>query len=129
MEGFVDVKDNKAVSKRKRANNEYYTKNNYNKENYAPISSNNISDNLFKETSKLAGKDGYYLSFVWQNSIPKYILPGMMTKILYLDEGKVREAEGCIVKAHHAIHSEETGITRLYFINHCTIIEFNIRCC
>jgi hypothetical protein len=124
MEGFVDVKDNKAVSKRKRANNEYYTKDNYNKENYAPISSNNISDNLFKATSKLAGKDGYYLSFVWQNSIPKYILPGMMTKILYLDEGKVREAEGCIVKVHHAIHSEETGITSNRYLCHSGISVF-----
>ncbi len=48
----------------------------------------------------------------------------MMTKILYLDEGKVREAEGCIVKAHHAIHSEETGITSNRYLCHSGISVF-----
>ena len=124
IDNFVEVKDNIAKAKRRKTNNEFYTKENYEHKNYAPISTNNVSDNLFKETSKLAGKDGYYISFVWQNSIPSYILPGMMTKILYLDEGIVRTVEGCVIKAHHAIHPEEAGMMGNRYLTQSGITVF-----
>ena len=124
IDNFVEVKSNIAKAKRKKTNNEFYTKENYDYKNYAPISTNNVSDNLFKETSKLAGKDGYYISFVWQNSIPSYILPGMMTKILYLDEGIVRTVEGCVIKTHHAIHPEEAGMMGNRYLTQSGITVF-----
>jgi restriction endonuclease S subunit len=41
-----------------------------------------------------------------------------------IPEGWVREAEGCIVKVHHAIHSEETGITSNRYLCHSGISVF-----
>lgn len=76
---------NAEIGNRKRADGVYYAP------TVAP------SDNLFKYTSRLAGKQVSNLNLVWENSEPDYVYPGMPCKYIFMDGGEYRELKGIIL--------------------------------
>lgn len=72
---------------------------------FSPMSDNRITANNFAERSKIAGRTGAYLSWMWENSYPDAIIPGMYVRVLYLTvDGQVNEIKGIILKAEHFEH-------------------------
>lgn len=124
FEGFTETKNNKTVAKRKENNKEFIVSEKSDKENYAPTEKNSITDNIYSLTSKLAGREGFLIALTWQNSVPSLIYPGMMVKILYLDEGKIRDVIGCVIKAHHFSHPEVAGLIGNRYLTHSGLSVF-----
>lgn len=69
---------------------------------FSPMSDNRITANNFAERSKIAGRTGAYLSWLWENSYPDAILPGMFIRVLYLTvDNQVNEMRGIVLKVEH----------------------------
>lgn len=99
MEGFADTKNNKSVLSRGANATEMLATARPNGMNQVRVAG--ITANPFVEYSRLARRQGSLLSFVWENSNPAVVFPGMMAKVLWLQEGEIQEAYGVVLKAHH----------------------------
>lgn len=111
MDGFVKVEGNKATSTRSENTSEYVSEAKKNKFNNVKLSDRQITSNTFVEHSKLARRQGSIFSFVWENSDQSLVVPGMMVKIMYLDQKYVKELYGTVLKMHHYTQLKGTGLT------------------
>lgn len=68
--------------------------------NYAPITDSKISNNPFKEYSKVLARNVARIDLVWENANPELIHPGMPCKYLYYNKEKLIELKGTIVHVH-----------------------------
>ena len=68
--------------------------------NYAPVSQDGPSINAFLQRSKVLARSLAQLDFVWENSDPQLIFPGMPCKYNYLSQGKVVSLKGTILFVH-----------------------------
>ena len=109
MEDFVKVEGNKATAGRGGTNNEFTTIKRPNGYNNVLNSDRKISANPFVEYSKLASRDGVFLSMSWENSDPTLIYPGMPVKILFMEQDEIRETYGVLIHAHHYVQTLGNG--------------------
>jgi hypothetical protein len=89
------TKDNKTIVARGKLNTEYVVDKNA---NYAPVSSDKITSNPFTSLSQVNFRGGGEFRAVWQNCDPNFLKPGIQTKILYDDEGKIKELYGVLIQ-------------------------------
>jgi len=108
---FANIVGSKAVVSRKSNNFEMMSEKRENKVQVVPVSSASINNNPFKEYSKLARRQGAVYTFIWQNSNPKKIFPGMMVKVKYLEGDEIKTIYGVMVRAFHYIQSRSPGMT------------------
>lgn len=101
MEQVATVQGNKAVMSRKRNNNEFTTDKRDDGIQHVPMAADRITSNPFPIYSGLAGRNGGVFKGVWQNSDPKLILPGMMTRIIYSEQNETKEMYGVVHRAQH----------------------------
>ena len=80
-------------------NNWEFTHSKLNATEYAPVKDRRMSANPFVEFSDLAKKKGGVLKLYWENSNPALLEPGMAIKVVYLREGVLKEAYGCLIYA------------------------------
>lgn len=105
MEGSATTKDNKAVMARGKNNSEFVTDTMLNeKANFAPVPQERITANPFPILSKLNARNGGAFKAVWQNSDPQLILPGMVTRIIYSDNGETKELFGVMLSSDSVSH-------------------------
>lgn len=116
MEGFAITKGNKAVLDRGVNNSEFVATKRENGNNNVQVSATPIHSNAMLEYSKLARRQGSVLSFVWENSLPNLVYPGMMVKILYLEDGEIKELFGVSLKAHHYVQTHGQGMTDTRYV-------------
>lgn len=105
MSGLTNTSGNKTTISRAANNSEFVAVKRDNGKNNVQLSERSITANPFVEYSKLAARNGGYLSLVWENSLPAVIYPGLMVKLLYLDAGEVKTIIGVVLKAHHYVHT------------------------
>lgn len=110
IENFVKVENNKAIVSRKDNNTELISEERKNGLNNVVKSTNSITANPFVEYSKLAVRQGGILSFVWENSNPSLMFPGMVAKVMYLENEEIKEVYGAILNAHHYTHLKGKGM-------------------
>lgn len=122
-EKHFEAKDNKAIISRKQVNHEYVYKD-LEEANTVYRSDNQIHANPFYEYSKLAGRRGLIYGFIWENSKPDLLLPGMMVKIIYLKKQKVCSIEGVLLKAHTAIQLKGQAITSFTYTTSTALFIF-----
>jgi hypothetical protein len=106
----VTVKNNKALISRGAFNSEYTAQTRSDGANYAPVSGSTINANPFEEMSKLAKRMGGVMAIEWQNSNPDLLTPGMMVRILYLENDQINQLDGVLLKAHTYVHQLGDGI-------------------
>jgi hypothetical protein len=111
MEGFTETKGNKTIASRGKNNSEFVSTERKNGNNNVHISDKPIHSNAMVEYSKLARRQGSVLSFVWENSLPSLLFPGMMVKLLYLEDSQIKTLYGVALKAHHYVQSKGQGMT------------------
>lgn len=102
----VTIKNNKAVISRKRNNNEFITDTKPDGLNHTPIPNERITSNPFVITSRLNNRRGGYFKGVWQNSDPKLITPGMVTRLIYSDLKEIKEFYGVVHKTDNISHMQ-----------------------
>lgn len=111
MEGFTTTKGNKTVASRGSNNSEFISIQRANGNNNVHMSTTPISANAMVEYSKLARRQGSVISLVWENSLPNLLFPGMMVKMLYMDNDEIKTVYGVALKAHHYVQSKGQGVT------------------
>jgi hypothetical protein len=124
MEGYVTVKDNKVAAARGANVSEFVSSQRPNGMQNVQLSSNPINANPHAEMSKLARREGSYLQMVWENSLPNLVYPGMMTKVLYLDEENIKEIYGVVLKVHHYVGLQGEGMTASRHVNNTMLAIF-----
>jgi hypothetical protein len=115
MRGFTETKDNKTVASRGKNNSEFIAIKRADGLNNVQVSKDAITANPYIEYSRLARREGSMIALEWQNSDPRLIFPGMMVKLLYLEEGLVLETFGVLVKAHHYVHNQAKGMAEIRY--------------
>lgn len=99
MEGFLDISNNRAVAKRTNNVNEYEAISRRGR-SMSRISEDQSSSNAFHEASKLAARNGAFVTLHWENSNPDLITPGLQCEIGFLVSEAARFINGVVVHAH-----------------------------
>lgn len=124
MDGFVKTQNNKTVASRGTNNSEFEALQRKDNISIAPLSARPINANPFVEYSAIARRDGAIFAFVWENSFPNLVFPGMMVKVLYLEDDEIKEHYGVLVKAHHFVQMRGQGMTEVRYVTHSTLSVF-----
>lgn len=122
--GFVDLKNNMAVAKRGKNNNEFVGEQAPNGKNNVRMSPEGITANPFLATSRLARSQGHFYMVEWENADPEIIKPGMNVKILYLNEGEVKSITGVLVKCHRQTKMHGKGLMATGYRSFCVLVVF-----
>lgn len=109
MDGFFEVANNIATAKRTNNANEY--------EAVARkagamtrFSEDMASSNAFNEASKVAMRNGAFLTMNWENSSPDYITPGLQCEVGFIVNGVPAFINGVVVHAHAYSALAGTGL-------------------
>jgi hypothetical protein len=100
MESVVKTADNKATISRTLLNHEFIAKEKDDGVNNVQVSKDRISANPFVEYSRLTARNGAIYEFVWENSDPSLLYPGMMVRVLYLLGNDIVEQHGVLLYTH-----------------------------
>lgn len=104
---FATVSDNKAVASRGASTNEFVGQQRPNGNNNVQASDVLITANSYELSSTLARRQGSHYDFLWENSNPKLLRPGMPVRILYLDGDRIKMVDG--VGIRNASYVETVG--------------------
>ncbi|MNI58202.1 hypothetical protein D3C73_1133030 [compost metagenome] len=99
MEGFYEVSGNKAVAKRTNNANEYEAVSRKGA-SMSRVSEDMATTNTFNEASKVASRNGAFITMYWENSNPDLIVPGLQSEVGFLANGEVNFIQGVVVHAH-----------------------------
>lgn len=108
---FGKTAKNKTIITRKENLNEYLAEPRITGLNNVQRSPNHITTNTFLEASRMARRQGMFVTCTWEHSDPGAIWPGMPVKYLYMVKGKVFEAFGVVQKVEHFWRLATPGIT------------------
>lgn len=109
--GTIKRENNKVIIDRSSMNTEIIAMNQPDGINRVPISENRITSNPFNEYSKLAKLQGKIMAFVWENSNPDIIKPGMMCNLYSMDkDGDIIYGYGVIKSVTHNTRLVYPGI-------------------
>lgn len=109
MDNFLEVKNNKAVAKRTNNANEYEAVSRRGR-SMTRVSQDQTSSNAFQEASKIAARNGAYLTLHWENSNPDLLMPGLQVEIGFLINTEVKFINGVVVHAHALSSLSGTGM-------------------
>lgn len=123
MDSVATTQGNKAIISRARNNSEFLADKRPDGINHVPVANNRITSNPFPIYSELASRNGGLFKGVWQNSDPKLLLPGMMVRIVFSDQGETKELYGVLHGAEHV--SVAIGdVTSEKFTTHSVVYVF-----
>ncbi len=106
-----EVKGNKLMASRAKVASEFIGEKRDNGNNYVPRSKAMVSGNPYVQFSTIAKREGSVFVFIWDNSEGVLIEPGMVSKILYLEEDVIKELYGVVLKAHEFTELVGIGAT------------------
>ena len=115
MEGFHSVEENKATVTKSENIREYSVHDRSSKQAMALFSPARITDNVDRESSRLAEGLGFVVKLIWDNANPDLVYPGQPVKFAYMDEGSLSEIYGTILGADHAITPTSTAMSQRRF--------------
>ncbi len=124
MGDWAKTEDNKAVAQRSKKNSELRIDDKTTPDHHTRLSGDRITSNPLLEYSRLAGRKGKMLSFVWENADHTLLRPGMMCKILYNGKDDVAELEGVLLNAQASVQLFGQGMSADSYRNTCTLFVF-----
>jgi len=89
----------------------------------APVASGTITNNHYRERTKVLANDGYYIQVQWGYSNSSYITPMMNTVICYEKDGVPIEVEGVVHQRNSLIDQKggmETTLLTIFVFNRRT---------
>lgn len=124
-EDTIKRENNKVIVDRSSMNTELISSESKDDNDMVPFSNSSITSNPFNEYSKLSSLQSRIIAFVWENSNPQLIKPGMMCNIYAIDnDGKVIIGNGVIKSTQHHTRLAHKGIVEKKTITN-TAIEVN----
>lgn len=124
MNGFSFTKNNKTTVSRGANNTEVISTARANGKNNVQVLSDLPASNPLVEYSRLARRQGSFLTFVWENSNPSLITPGIPVKFSYIDNNKISAIYGSVIKAHHFTSLAGDGMMASKYVNHSVVVVF-----
>lgn len=121
---FVKTSGNKAIANRKEMNHEFVIFDRGSQKNAVFESVKFAHSNPYVERSDLASKLGGIFRMNWENSQPSLLFPGMMCKIHYLSNNKVKEIQGVLLGYEAAVLLTDKGITSTRHITSTVLTIF-----
>jgi hypothetical protein len=109
MEGFFETGGNKAVAKRTNNANEYEAVTRK-ANNMSRVSSDIGTSNAFNEASKIAVRNGAFLTMNWENSNPDAIQPGLQCEVAFLVDGTPAFVNAVVIHSHSYSAVSGTGM-------------------
>lgn len=91
--------------------------------NNAPVNANRITANPFTIFSSLAARNGGMFKCTWENSDSSLIIPGMVTKIIYVDGDEIKSVYGVMLAVTEISH-KASGIGTTKFVNNTFLSIF-----
>lgn len=99
MNDYYKTKGNKAIAKRKSNINEFASELTSDYLSYSPLSNDRITANPFRQNTDLTRRKGGIFKFIWNNSNPALVEPGMPCKITYYEDNIVKVAYGTVLSS------------------------------
>lgn len=93
----VEVTESGVKANRARLNHEVITKDRKDGLNYAPVSPNGPSANIYSARSSVIQRSLGQFDFVWENADPDLLFPGMPCRIVTLAKGKPIYQKGVVL--------------------------------
>lgn len=121
---FTQAKGNKVAGMRGVSTSEFVATQRRTGQNNVHVSPVGFTSNPYLEHSKLAARQGALMSFVWENSRPDLLVPGMAVKVLYMEEGEVKELYGTLLKAHHYAQLRGQGMMATRYVTQSALAVF-----
>lgn len=103
--------NNKSVMSRVKNNSEFISVKKQDGSNNTQVSEEAIGANAFNDYSRLNSRAGGLFQFVWENSQPNLLFPGMMTKVLYISGQDITELNGVLLAVDTLTQLAGIGIT------------------
>jgi len=119
--GVANVSGNKAYLSRGTNNTEVISTRNSSDYDNVVVSSNRVTSNPYMEYSKMAGREGSTMAFVWENADPSYLYPGMPFTYYYLDGDTIKQLQGLLMKAQNSTQIAGKGQTEIRYKTHTVI--------
>lgn len=116
--------DNKATARRSDNNNEFVATPRANGMNNVQMARQAVTANPYVQFSDLSKRQGGVFSLIWENSNPRLVFPGMPVKIMYLDNGIIKELYGAMLKAHHSVQLPGQSITAVRHVSNSVLVVF-----
>jgi hypothetical protein len=91
------TENNKTVIARGKNNSEFVTQKKA--INFAPSTSSKISSNPFATYSEINSRNGGLFKAVWQSADPDLLRPGASAKIMFDDQGEIKEYDAILLSA------------------------------
>lgn len=113
----------KAIADQSKNVNEYAVSQTGDSVNFAPFSKNEITNNHYREMSRIAARRGSYFTLTWATSNPELIQPGMLVKILYMTNGEIKQCVGSLLATHTYTSLEGMGVASGRYVRK-TIMSF-----
>lgn len=88
---------------------------------FAPFSSNKITDNSAYEFSKLRSRGTQVIAFAWDNARPDLLYPGMPIKLYYGKESGSEELYGCLASVVEHTKPNQSGMGIERYKSSCVI--------
>ena len=106
----VEVTADGPKAKRTNLNTEVHYTNRTDGLNYAPVSSNRVSVNRYKEFSQVVARNTGTVTAVWENAEIDLIYPGMPCKYVIMGKDKPVELKGTILGVQALTSAEQDGL-------------------
>lgn len=124
MDNWADMKDNKAKTLRSKSNTEARIKDSTTPDHFTRMSRSRITANSMIEYSNLAARRGQMATFLWENGDFTLLRPGMMCKILYLQDEEVAELEGVLLNVQGSVQLFGEGFGSESYRTTCALFIF-----
>lgn len=116
--------NNKTIIKRDKLNNELIYGKKEDGLNSIYVSPDTIGDNIYLEKTRISARDGAIVSFTWDNADPRVLIPGMVVKILYMDEDVMQELNGVLLNTQVFVQLNGQGLSVSRHITTCNLSVF-----
>lgn len=124
MEGFVEVKDNKAIAKRSANNSEFITTTTGTGLNNLQPGRRGQSDNIFAESSRLAERQGAIATLEWRHAALDLLEPDMAVEILFDKGGDVASINGTLLGEVQDVSMVGDGLTSDRYVTRSMVHVF-----
>lgn len=101
MDGWANNNKNTMSVKRQDNNNEFVTNSRKTGVNNMVSGSQPFTDNIYREMSVLAKRQGAVMQLGWNFSAPRLLNPGQAVRLRYVEGNNVRTLYGVVLKAEH----------------------------
>lgn len=110
FEQGVQVKGNKAIVSRATNNDEYVSSQQKTGLNKLSVSPERITANKLQQSSVLASREGVEVQLVWHNANVDLLTPGMQTRLYFMRDGIIREAQAVLIGVQASIAQANAGL-------------------